>query len=138
MVFNWYSGTLSQARGHFEQLIDALAAQPAGLADDLRGRSEALGKVRVALQETADDLEKSGLLGFPVVGYLWFDLNNLADRIGGLQAELGHYANVVGGRRQMYAAELQRIANEAKRLAASKIWPGPRSAPRRNPMTTNW
>ena len=118
-AYDAYSFALLATRNRLENLKDGLAAQPAGLADELRRRSIALGKAEQVFRETAEDVWNSVFIAFVPVLDFATDLDTLADGFGGLSGELQNYADTVGARGQMYAAELQRLESEANRLAAT-------------------
>ena len=137
-AYDAYSFALLATRNRLENLKDDLAAQPTGLADELRRRSEALAKAEQVFRETAEDVWNSVFIAFVPVLDFATDLDTLAGGCGGLRAELKDYADMVGARGQMYAAEIQRLEGEANRLAATPVRSQRRRARsplRRNPHT---
>ena len=114
-----YNLALATVTNRINLSDDELAKRPAGEAADLRRRRAALVSIAGVLTDLKDQLWDSGLVIWaPVLGAA-LDLETLAEGFQGLGGQFGSFADVVGGRRGEYRAELKRIEKEAEAVAAS-------------------
>jgi hypothetical protein len=102
---------------------DEWAKQPAGLADDLRRRGEALDKAAEALYDVSKRLLESGAVVFDPVAILWMDLETLAQGFEGLASQFREFADEAGRRKGEYDRELTRLQAEGKRIASQAVRP---------------
>jgi hypothetical protein len=100
---------------------DEWAKQPAGLADDLGRRAEALDKVAKALDDDANKLWESGAIVFDPVTSLWQDLDTLSHGFEGLSSRLRAFADEVGRRSGEYDREITRLRAESDKKTAQSF-----------------
>jgi hypothetical protein len=118
-----YNFALGAVTNQLGLLDDEWAKQPAGLADGLRRRADALYGVAKVLEDAHDQLWNSGLvIWVPILGAAQ-DLETLAHGFGGLAEPLSDFANVVGSRKGQYDKEFDRLHAEGIKVGAQAVRP---------------
>jgi hypothetical protein len=100
---------------------DEWAKQPAGLADGLRRRGEALNDAAGALYDAHRQLWESGLVVWAPVLAAALDLETLAQGFEGLGGQFREFGDVVGRRKGEYDRELSRLQAEGAGIAAQAV-----------------
>lgn len=100
---------------------DEWAKQPAGLADELRRRGEALDNAAGVLYDAHRQLWESGLVVWAPALAVAQDLETLAQGFHGLGSQFREFADVVGRRKGEYDRELSRLEAEDARIAAQAV-----------------
>ena len=111
-----YAFALGFLQGNVRDVSEKFAALPAGAADDIHHRAEALGTAQAILQDYADQIRHSPLIYFEPGEMAWFDFTTLAEGFGHLSGELYDFARLVGSRKKEYKDEYDRIDAEEKTL----------------------
>ncbi len=113
-----YTFALAAATNDLNLRGDALAALPEGLAEDLRRRADALHQIGSILDHLQQDLWNSRFVVWAPILAAQQDLESLAKGFTGLGSSMSGLADVVSGRQGEYSRELDRLADEARRVAA--------------------
>ncbi|WP_256338476.1 DUF4157 domain-containing protein [Streptomyces sp. KS_5] len=117
-----YQFTLYVLISRLEQLSDEYADVPAGMANDLRARGQALHRAERVLRDTSQSLWKSGLVVFAPVLALAGDLDRAADGLHSIAEQFDSFASAVGTRQADYEREARRLRAETDAVADQPLF----------------
>jgi hypothetical protein len=117
-----YQFTLYVLISRLEQLSDEYGDVPAGMANDLRARGQALHQAEGVLRDASLSLWESGLVVFVPVLALAGDLDGAANGIHAIAEQFESFASAVGSRQADYDREARRLHAETDAVAEQPLF----------------
>jgi hypothetical protein len=117
-----YQFTLYVLISRLEQLSDEYGDVPAGMANDLRARGQALHQAEGVLRDASLSLWESGLVVFVPVLALAGDLDRAANGIHAIAEQFESFASAVGSRQADYDREARRLHAETDAVAEQPLF----------------